>query len=277
MNESFTFNGTLDALIHTSIQYGIKLLVAVLILFVGLWLSNRVTNSFRKIMEARHLDPSLMSFFTSFVGIALKVMVFIIVLTTVGVQMTSIIAILGAASLAVGMALSGTLQNFAGGIVILLFKPFVVGEVIQTASGRTGTVEKIMIFTTELHTGDKQIVYLPNGALSNGEIINLSRQPHRRADIVINIAYGDSVEVARAATLEILAADKRVLANPAPSIFVKNLSNNSIELTVRYWTKFGDYYSTQADTLEKIYNEFPSRGLRFPFPQLDVRVENKGK
>ncbi|MCL2331655.1 MAG: mechanosensitive ion channel [Proteobacteria bacterium] len=275
MNEPVSnFGGTLTTLTDIAVQYGIKLLTAVVILAIGIWIANRLAQSFKKIMDARRLDPSLTSFFTSFVSVALKIMVVIIVLTTVGIQMTSIVAILGAASLAVGMALSGTLQNFAGGIVILLFKPFVVGDTIQTASGKTGTVAKIMIFTTELHTGDEQIAFLPNGPLSNGEIINLSRQPERRVDMVINIGYGDDINAARAVSLEILGADKRVLSKPAaPVVFVKNLSPNSVDIVLRYWTGFGDYASSQADIMEKIYNEFPKRGLHFPFPQLDVHVD----
>ncbi|MDR1361440.1 MAG: mechanosensitive ion channel [Rickettsiales bacterium] len=269
-------NITLESITNSAIRagtsYGMKLLTAVAILIIGMWVVNRIAKSIKRIMERRNLEPSLRTFFSSFISIALKVLVVIITLTTVGVQMTSIVAILGAASLAVGMALSGTLQNFAGGIVILLFKPFKVGDTIQTASGRTGTVEKIMMFTTELHTADKQVVFLPNGQLSNGEIINLTDRPNRRVDIKISIAYGDDVEVARAAALKITADDKRVLSTPAPVVFVSNLGDSAVVITLRYWTKSGDYYDTQADILEQIYKTFPDAGLHFPFPQMDVHI-----
>ncbi len=266
------FEHLTDNLLDIVIKYGIKILTAIVILIIGNWIANRITRSIRKIMEVRKIDPTLRSFIASFLNIVMKILIVVIVLTTVGVQMTSIVAILGAASLAIGMALSGTLQNFAGGIVILLFKPFKVGDVIQTATGRMGTIEKILIFTTEMHTADKQVIYLPNGALSNGEIINLSRQKSRKVDIVVSIAYGDDVSVARAIALKIMEADKRVLKNPAPEVIIKNLASSSVDLILRYWIKFEDYYSTQADFLEKVYEQFPKNNLHFPFPQMDVRV-----
>ena len=256
------------------IQYGVKLLVAVLILMIGLWLAGKLTRGAKKLMQFRDLEPSLVSFFTSFISIALKILVVVIVLTTVGVEMTSIVAILGAMSLAVGMALSGTLQNLAGGIVILLFKPFMVGDTIMTVSGKTGVVTKIMIFTTELQTGDKQTVYLPNGPLSNGELVNLSRHPRRRVDLVVGIGYGDDVAIARAAILDILNSDARVLQDDiAPTVFVSALAGSSVNITIRYWTEFEDYASTQPDVLEKIYNDLPARGIHFPFPQMDVHMD----
>ena len=202
-----------------AISFGMKLLAAIAILVVGMWLSNRLVRSLKRVMEKRKLEASLTSFLISFLNILLKIFVVVIVLTTVGVQMTSIVAVLGAASLAVGMALSGTLQNFAGGIVLLVFKPFKVGDTIETASGQTGVVKKIMIFTTELHTFDNQVIYLPNGALANGEITNMSQGEIRRADLTVSISYGDKVEDARRAILAILKKDKRVLSDPEPSVY----------------------------------------------------------
>jgi small conductance mechanosensitive channel len=255
-----------------AIQHSLKLLSAIVIFTVGMWLANRLTKSAKRIMQARDLEPSLQTFFGSFVGIVLKILVVVIVLTTAGVQMTSIVAILGAASLAIGMALSGTLQNFAGGIVILIFKPFQVGDEVQTSTGKTGTIAKIMIFTTEMHTADEQVIYLPNGPLSNSEIINLSRQKNRRIDIVVGIAYGDDTDVARKVVLDILAKDNRVLQKPAPAVFVKNLSDNSVDLNIRFWTRYSDYYTTQPDVKELIYKTFPKKKLHFPFPQMDVHI-----
>ena len=187
--------------------------------------------------------------------------------------MTSIVAVLGAASLAVGMALSGTLQNVAGGMIILLFKPFRVGEAIVTADGKAGIVKKIMIFTTELHTFDNQILFLPNGALSNGIITNLSQGKNRRTDLTVGISYGDDVEKARATALKILSKDKRVLKTPAPEVILSSLDDSAVTLTIRYWTKFEDLLPAQADILETIYKEFPKNKLRFPFPQVDVHMK----
>ena len=193
-------------------------------------------------------------------------------LTTVGVQMTSIVAVLGAASLAVGLALQGTLQNFAGGIVILLFKPLRVGDIIETASGKVGVVKKIMIFTTELHTFDNQVVFLPNGTLANGIITNLSDGKNRRTDLSISISYGDDVARARAAILLILKKDKRILSNPAPVVFVANLADSSVVLTVRFWTHYADMLTVAADINEQLYMTLPKKKIHFPFPQIDVHI-----
>ena len=263
----------LQSLIQSAIHFGMQLLVAILILTVGVWLANRITRSFKRMMKARDFDPSLQTFLGSFISALLKVFVFIIVLTTVGVQMTSIVAVLGAASLAIGMALSGTLQNVAGGMVILLFKPFRVGDAIVTADGKSGIVKKIMIFTTELHTFDNQVLYLPNGALSNGVITNISQGKNRRTDLTVGISYGDDVEKARTVVLKILSKDKRVLKKPAPEVILASLDDSSVTLTVRYWTTFDDLLAARADILETIYKEFPKNKLNFPFPQLDVHMK----
>ncbi len=268
--------GSLEAILSTlgekAVSFGMRLLAALLILGVGLWLSKRLLNSIRRGMERRKVELSLRTFLLSFLNIVFKAFVVIICLTTVGVQMTSIVAVLGAASLAIGMALSGTLQNFAGGIVILFFKPFKVGDTIETATGKTGVVKKIMIFTTELHTFDNQVVFLPNGALANGEITNLSKGTIRRSDLKLSIAYGDSVDQARKVILGILKKDKRVMQDPAPLVFVNNLGESGVDITVRYWSKYADVYGSTMDLIEQIYETLPTKSINFPFPQLDVRI-----
>lgn len=270
-------NMTLDSLVTSLGQivanFGTKLIAAIAIWIIGFWLAKKVTASVSFAMKRHEVDPSLASFTQSFLNITLKVFVVIIILTTLGVQMTSIVAVLGAASLAVGMALSGTLQNVAGGIVILVFKPFRVGDAIITADGKTGVVKKIMIFTTELHTFDNQVLFLPNGSLSNGVITNLSQGKNRRTDINVGISYGDDTEKARAVVLKILNKDKRVLKNPAPEVLLASLDDSAVTLTVRYWTKFDDLLSAKAEILETIYKEFPKNKLNFPFPQMDVHVK----
>lgn len=270
--ETSSIETILSSLGEFAVSFGLKLLSAVAILVIGMWLTNRFMRMLRRAMEKRKFEASLATFLFSFLNILLKVFVVIICLTTVGVQMTSIVAVLGAASLAVGMALSGTLQNFAGGIVILLFKPFKVGDTIETATGKVGVVKKIMIFTTELHTFDNQVVYLPNGALSNGEITNMSDGAIRRTDLNLSIAYGDKVDVARRVILDLLKKDKRVMQSPEPIVFVKNLGDNGIELVVRYWSKYVDVLSSSMDLLEQIYETLPKKKISFPFPQMDVRI-----
>ena len=187
--------------------------------------------------------------------------------------MISIVAVLGAASLAVGMALSGTMQNFAGGIIIMFLKPFKVDDIITTADGKTGVVKKIMIFTTEIHTLDNQVILLPNGALSNSQITNLSMTDTRRADLSIAISYGDNIDVARKEILAIIKADKRVLKTPEPVVFVADLADSAVVLGVRYWTKSADMLPSRGDMMEQIYNKLPKRKIHFPFPQMDVHVK----
>lgn len=256
-----------------AVDFCLKLIAAVAILWAGMWIAKRVTKSVKYAMERRELEPSLVTFISSFVNILLRVFVIIIVLTTVGVQMTSIVAVLGAGALAVGMALSGTFQNFAGGIIILFLKPFKVGDVIQTASGRTGTVKKIMIFTTELHTFDNQVVFIPNGPLANGEITNLSDRANRRSEIQIAISYGDDVDTARRVILSVLAKDKRVMKKPEPVVFVSDLGDSAVVLKVWYWTKYADWFASQGDMREALYKELPRKKIHFPFPQMDVHIQ----
>ena len=257
---------------QTAVHFAIKLTLSIFISVAGLWLAGRISRSVKRGMERRHLDPSLQSFIGSFVSIVLRIIAIVISLTTVGVQMTSIVAVLGAGALAVGMALSGTMQNFAGGIIILFLKPFKVGDTILTATGKTGVVKKIMIFTTELHTFDNQVIFLPNGALSNGEITNLSGGSLRRTDLTVGISYGSRIPVARRAILDILARDPRIAGTPAPSVFVRELGDSAVILTVRFWSKYGDMADASADTLEQIYSELPKKRIDFPFPQMDVHL-----
>lgn len=263
----------IQTLLGSAVDFCLKLLAAVAVLAAGMWIAKRITKSVKFAMEKRKLEPSLISFTSSFVNILLRIFVIIIVLTTVGVQMTSIVAVLGAGALAVGMALSGTFQNFAGGIIILFLKPFKVGDVIQTASGRTGTVKKIMIFTTELHTFDNQVVFIPNGPLANGEITNLSDRGNRRAEIQIAISYGDDVDVARRAILSVLAKDKRIMKTPEPVVFVSDLADSSVVLTVWFWTKYADWFTSMGDIREVLYKELPRKKINFPFPQIDVHMK----
>lgn len=263
----------IQTLLGSAVDFCLQLLAAVAVLAAGMWIAKRITKSVKFAMEKRKLEPSLISFTSSFVNILLRIFVIIIVLTTVGVQMTSIVAVLGAGALAVGMALSGTFQNFAGGIIILFLKPFKVGDVIQTASGRTGTVKKIMIFTTELHTFDNQVVFIPNGPLANGEITNLSDRGNRRAEVQIAISYGDDVDVARRAILSVLAKDKRIMKTPEPVVFVSDLADSSVVLTVWFWTKYADWFTSMGDIREVLYKELPRKKINFPFPQIDVHMK----
>lgn len=263
----------ISSLTGMAVDFGLKLLAAIIVLAGGMWIAKRIARSFKRMLERRNADASLVSFLGSFINILLRIFVVIISLATVGVQMTSIVAVLGAASLAVGMALSGTMQNFAGGIIIMFLKPFKVDDIITTADGKTGVVKKIMIFTTEIHTFDNQVILLPNGALSNSQITNLSMTDTRRADLSIAISYGDNIDVARKEIIAIIKTDKRVLKDPAPVVFVAELADSAVVLGVRYWTKSGDMLPSRGDMMEAIYNKLPKKKIHFPFPQMDVHVK----
>ncbi len=263
----------IDSLSGMAVDFGLKLIAAIVVLAGGMWIAQRLSRAFKRMLQRRGADASLVTFLGSFMNILLRIFVIIISLTTVGVQMTSIVAVLGAASLAVGMALSGTMQNFAGGIIIMFLKPFKVGDIITTADGKTGVVKKIMIFTTEIHTFDNQVVLLPNGALSNSQIINLSMTETRRADLSIAISYGDNIDTARKEILAIIKADKRVLRDPAPVVFVADLADSAVVLGVRYWTAADDMLPSRGDMMEQIYNKLPKKKIHFPFPQMDVHVK----
>lgn len=254
------------------VNFGSKLVAAILILIFGIWLANKLTNGLKRLLEQRKIEGSLQSFFISFINILLKILVVIVVLTTIGVHMTSIIAVLGAASLAIGMALSGTLQNVAAGIIILMFKPFKVGDVIEISTGESGVVKKIMLFTTEVQTFDNQVVFFPNSSLANGVITNLSRGGLRRTDLKIGISYGTKIETVRKILLGILSKEKRILKNNPPEIFVNDLGDNAVIIIIRYWTKYEDLQSVKSELLETIYKELPARKINFPFQQVDVRL-----
>ena len=267
-----TINSVISTIGQLVADFGMKLLAVIAIWVIGFWLVKKIVASLKYTMQRHNVDASLASFSLSFLNVTLKFFVFVIILTTLGVQMTSIVAVLGAASLAIGMALSGTLQNVAGGMVILLFKPFRVGDTIVTADGKTGVVQEIMIFTTRINTFDNQVLYLPNGALSNSAITNLSRGEKRRTDLTVSISYGDSIENARKIALKILKSDKRVLQDPAPVVLLNSLDDSAVSLTIRYWTMYADLWPVRADILETIYSEFPKHKLHFPFPQMDVHI-----
>jgi small conductance mechanosensitive channel len=256
------------------LQYGPKLIGALVTLIVGLWVVNKISAFFNKTLEKRDIDPSLSPFLKSLVTTLLKVFLFISVLSMMGIEMTSFVAIIGAAGLAVGMALSGTLQNFAGGVIILILKPFKVTDFIE-AQGYTGTVSSIQIFNTILKTPDNKTVIIPNGNLSTGALINYSTEPTRRVDWTVGIGYGDDIDKARKTLLDILNSDERVFKDPAPFIQVSALADSSINLATRVWVNAADYWGVFMDTNEKIYNEFNKQGINIPFPQMDVHVHKQ--
>lgn len=254
-------------------EYGPNVIGALVALIIGLWLIKWVIKLVNGMMGRANVDESLKPFIRSLIGAMLKVMLGISIMSMLGIAMTSFIAILASAGLAVGMALSGTLQNFAGGVMILLFKPFIVGNYIE-AQGYSGVVKEIQIFVTILTTADNKTIIIPNGGLSNGAMINYSSQATRRVDWVFGIGYGDDLKKAKEIIKGLLEADSRISQDPAIFIGLGQMADSSINLTVRVWVNAPDYSAVFFDTNEKVYNEFNANGINIPFPQMDVHVHN---
>lgn len=255
------------------VEYGMTLVGAIVTLFLGLWILKGINKTFGRMLEKRNVDPSLTPFLKSLVATTLRLVLIIVVLGMVGIEMTSFIAIMGAAGLAIGMALSGTLSNFAGGVILLILKPFKVGDFIE-AQGYSGTVNAIQIFYTILKTPDNKTIIIPNGDLSTGSLTNYSTESKRRCDWSIGIAYGDDVAAARAILLDILEKDERIHKDPAPFIKISELADSSVNLATRVWVNSEHYWDVKMDTLEKVYNDFNAKGINIPFPQMDVHVHN---
>ena len=254
-----------------SIQYGPKLIGAIIIWIIGIWVIKLLSNGIENILDKKEIDPSLKPFLKGLFSVLLKVLLFISILSTLGIEMTSFIAILGAVGLAIGMALSGTLQNFAGSVIILIFKPYKVGDVIEAQSYR-GTVSEIHIFNTILKTPDNKTVIIPNGKLSNSPLINFSTEPLRRVDWVFGIAYGDDVDKAKEVITRLAGEDSRILNEPPLFIAVSELGNSSVNITVRAWVSAPDYWNVFFQLNEQAYKTFEKEGLNIPFPQMDVHL-----
>lgn len=261
-----TLDGFQDQWLPLVISYGSQLLLALVTLLVGWWIVGRITRAVQTMLQRRNVDPTLHSFIGTLVNIGLKALLLISVAGMVGVETTSFIALIGAAGLAVGLALQGSLANFAGGILILVLRPIRVGEYIQ-AQGVEGTVDSIQIFHTILKTGDNKTVIVPNGTLSNGSIINFSRQPTRRVHIDLGIGYEDNVKHARKILLQLAHADSRVLKDPEPAVWLASLGDSSVNLSLRVWTKTDDYWGVFWGLQEQAKEAFELEGITIPYPQ----------
>ncbi|MBO5675263.1 MAG: mechanosensitive ion channel [Bacteroidaceae bacterium] len=255
--------------IDLGVEAGKSIIIAIIIYFVGKGLISLINRMLVGMMVRKNIDPAIQSFTKSLVNILLMVLLVISVVSALGVNTTSFAALLASAGVAVGMALSGNLQNLAGGIVILLFRPFRVGDYIE-AQGTGGTVTEIQIFHTILTTADNKKIYLPNGALSSGNITNYSKEPLRRVDFTVGVEYGEDIDKVRKALSDILSMDERVLQEPAPVIVLGSLADSSVNMSVRVWVKSENYWSVYFETNEKIYNEFNRLGINFPYPQLTI-------
>ena len=271
---SHGLEGLLAPLMTQGAMLGWTLIKAFLVFIVGRLLINLVNKLIKRVLLKRDIDPSVKTFVGSLVNVVLTILLIISVVGALGVQTTSFAALLASAGVAVGMALSGNLANFAGGLIILLFRPFKVGDYVE-AQGTGGTVKEIQIFHTILATPDNKTVYIPNGSLSSGAVTNFSRQATRRVDWTFCVDYGEDFDKVKAVIQTVLARDSRILADPAPFIALHALADSSVNIVVRVWVESADYWDVSFGINQAVYATFNEKGINFPFPQLTVHRADK--
>ncbi len=250
------------SIVKSLIDYVPRLVAAILLLFIGIWVIKIIIAFSRKIMVRREIEPTLIEFLSDILFWGLRIVLFIAVISKLGVESSSFVAILGAAGLAVGLSLQGSLSNFAGGMLIILFKPFKLGDVIE-AQNVSGTVTDIQIFVTQLQTANNQVIFVPNGVLSNGTIINYSKREKRRTDLTIGISYDTNIKVAKDIIHEIILRNSKILKDPAPSISIKELTDSGIKLAIRVWVKNEDFFQVSTDILEDAKASFDIEKITF--------------
>lgn len=253
--------------------YGMKFIGALAIFFVGRWLAKKIGEMTRRMLTARAVDVALVNFSSSLVSYALLAFVVVAALGQVGIQTASFVAIIGAAGLAIGLAMQGSLSNFAAGVLIIIFRPFRIGDFVELA-GTAGTVVNILIFTTELKTGDNKKVIVPNAKVLGGIIVNFSANPTRRVDLVVGISYDDDIDKAKQLIRDVIAEEGRILAEPEPAVAVIALADSSVNFNVRPWVNTPDYWGVYCDLTEAIKKRFDQEGITIPYPQRDVHVHN---
>ena len=256
--------------LNASIDLGGRILAALIIFIIGKILVNWANKLFAKMLEKRKVEPSIQSFLKSIVNITLLVLLFLAVIGKLGIELTSFAALLASVGVAVGMALSGNLSNFAGGVIILVFRPYKVGDYIEASTGAAGTVTDIQIFHTVLTTPDNKVVFAPNGAMSGAVVTNYSRKDTRRVDFLFGVEYGTDFNQAKSIIMEVINKDSRILKDPAPFVELGALADSSVNITVRVWVNAADYWAVNFDMNKNVYATFNEKGISFPFPQLTV-------
>ena len=262
-------NELLDSLFTWGVEIGKSIIIAALIYIIGRYLVKLINKLFLKVMNKRNLDPAIKSFLGSMVNILLTILLLIAVISALGIETTSFAALIASTGVAIGMALSGNLNNFAGGVMILLFRPYKIGDFIET-TGQSGTVKEIQIFHTILTTGDNKTVFVPNGSISSGVLVNYSHQDMRRIEWTVGIEYGEDYERAKTEIAKILEADSRVLKTPAYTIALGQLADSSVNITVRAWVKSSDFGDVTVDFNKVLYATFNEKCISFPYPQIVV-------
>lgn len=264
----------IEEIISSAIQLGLKILLALVIYWVGKFIIDNLYRFVQKALSRKKIDQSVNTFVLSLVRVVLMLLLIVMIIGVLGINTSSFVALFASAGVAIGMALSGTLQNFAGGVMILLFKPYKVGDFIE-AQGVSGTVREIQIFNTLLATTDNKTIIIPNGKLSNETVTNYTQAGTRRVEWVFGISYGDDYQKAKELLDVYIAEDKRILSTPAPMVALSCLADSSVQITARAWVQASDYWSVLYDMNERVYSEFGKYGLSFPFPQMDVHIIGK--
>jgi len=263
-----------EQVLEFAMNYGPKVILIIAGLIIGFWLINRLVNTLEKNLISR-TEKTLASFLRSLISIFLKAILLIILASYAGIETTSLIAVLGAAGLAVGLALQGSLANFAGGVLILFFKPFKVGDWID-AQGHVGVVREIQIFNTVLLSADNKVIIIPNGKLSNDSLVNINHEPLRRVDFVFGVGYGDDLDKVRSVIDRVASSDSRVLDTPEKTIAVSELADSSVNFVVRLWVNTPDYWGVYFDVMENMKKALDAEGISIPFPQRDVHLHQVG-
>lgn len=270
--QDLIFGYSMKEITDTAVGIGTKIAIAVVILIIGFWITKRVVKRINKVLSKREMDEGLKTFLGSLTSIGLKALIVITAISQLGIQMTSFVAILGAAGLAIGMAFSGMLSNFAGGVMLLVFKHYKVGDFVKI-QGEEGVVKEIQIFNTILQTLGNKIIILPNGPVANGNITNFTSMDTRRVDFSFGFGYGENFNLAKETVHNIVIQDSRILNDPAPFYGLGSMGDSSVNMTVRVWCKTSDYWDVHFDLNEKVYAAFEAtEGLSIPYPQMDVHV-----
>lgn len=271
--DSEQLSGFADTAIEYAQIYAPKLLVAIVIFIIGWILIKVLLGGMKKLFNAKSFDVTLQNFLLSLTGILLKVILAITVISTLGVQMTTFVAVLGAAGLAIGLALSGTLQNFAGGVMLLIFRHYKVGDWVEV-QGYSGTVKEIQIFNTILKTPDNKTIIIPNAPISSDSLVNYTTEPKRRVDFTIGIGYDDDIDSAKKILVDVISADERVHKDPEPFVALAELADSSVNFTLRVWVNSGDYWPVYWHNLEAIKKALDANDISIPYPQRDVHLHN---
>jgi small conductance mechanosensitive channel len=265
------WENSLNTLREAAINFGERVIICIIIYFIGRKLIKYINAIVSKLLSKRDFDPTITSFLRSLISIVLTAVLIITIINVLGINNSSFVAILASAGVAMGMAMSGTLQNFAGGVMLLLFRPYRIGDYIQ-AQGQEGTVKAIRIFNTEITTSDNKTVFIPNGGLSTNVVVNFNSQQTRRIDMTIGLDYGTDFDIAKSILNEIIQSDKRILPDPVPYIALKNLGQSTVDTLIRVWVSTSDYWGVYFNLNEQIYKIFDQKGIGLAFPQMTVHL-----